>query len=550
MEVQPLLDDLVGPVRPALTALFAAVLLALLIACANVAGLLLARGMARQRELAIRAALGAGRGALVRHLLVEAMVLALAGGIAGVLAAPWMLQALLSLAPAGMPRLDEVRLDLPVLAFALAASMAAGVLAGLAPALQLTRPALMDVLKNGAGATATRSRARTALVVAEMGLAFILAAGAGLMIRTLSGLLEVPTGLAAPERVLAAELDLPLARYPQERVATFAQDLLQRLASVPGLRSSTLSTAVPLDPRGYHEFGFSLEGGDAFPPGQSPKSEIVFTTPGWIGTLGVPLVRGRDLEWTDTGKSPHVVVVNEAFVRRFIPQGEPLGRRVKNLVGESEWPWTIVGVVGDVHTTGLDRAPGPLIAVPLLQYPIASLRLTARAASGDPLALLSPIRAELAALDKDVPLSSPRTLLQVVGESVGPQRFQMTLLSIFAVLALVLAALGIYGVMAYSVAQRSREIGIRMALGADSSLVQRMVVGSGLRLAIAGVALGLAGALAGTRLLASLVYKVSTTDPATLVATAAVLVGAALLASWLPARRATRVDPAVALRAE
>ncbi|MCA1826161.1 MAG: FtsX-like permease family protein [Myxococcales bacterium] len=267
-------------------------------------------------------------------------------------------------------------------------------------------------------------------------------------------------------------------------------------------------------------------------------------------TLGVALLRGRDVAWTDTDKSPHSVVVNEAFVQRFIPQGEPIGRRVKNLVGNSDWPWTIVGVVGDVRTAGLDRAPGPLIAVPLMQYPVQSLRLTARAASGDPFALLQPIHAEVAAIDKDVPVSAPRTLLQVVDDSLGAQRFQMTLLSLFAALALALSAVGIYGVMAYSVVQRSREIGIRMALGADASLVVRMVVGYGLRLAAAGVALGVAGAFAGTRLLASLVYQVSTTDPLTFAATAGVLVVAALLASWLPARRATRVDPAVSLRAE
>jgi putative ABC transport system permease protein len=550
MEAQPLLDDLVGPVKPALTALFGAVLLALLIACANVAGLLLARGMARQRELAIRAALGAGRGDLVRHLLIEAITLAAIGGAIGVLAAPWVLHALLSMAPAGLPRIDEVRLDAGVVAFAAVASIAAGVLAGLAPALQLTRPALMDVLRNGSGGTPSRSRARTALVVAEMALAFVLAAGAGLMIRTLSGLLRVPTGLASPERVLAVDLDLPPVRYPQPRVAVFAQDLVARVSALPGVRGAALASTVPLDPRGHYEFGFSIEGEAPPPPGQDPTAEILFATPGWSSTLGVPLVSGRDIEWTDTDKTPHSVVVNEAFLKRFLPRGDPLGRRIKQLVGQSDWPWTIVGVIGDVRTFGLDRAPKPLIAVPLLQYPVQSLRLAVRAAGGDPLALLAPIRAEVAALDKDLPVTSPRTLLQVVDESVGAQRFQMTLLSIFAALALVLAAFGIYGVMAYSVAQREREIGIRMALGADSSLVRRMMVWSGLRLAIAGLAIGLAGALAGTRVLASLVYAVSTTDPLTLAVTALVLVAAALVASWIPARRATRVDPAVSLRAE
>ena len=549
MEAQPLLDDLVGPVKPALTALFGAVLLALLIACANVASLLLARGMARQRELAIRAALGAGRGALVRHLLVEAMVLATLGGLLAVLAAPWILGALLSLAPPDMPRLEEVHIDAAVLAFALLAAMGAGLLAGLAPALQLTSPQLMGVLKNGSGGTG-RWRARTALVVVETALAFVLAAGAGLMIRTLSGLLEVPSGLAAPERVLVADLDLPPSRYPPERIFALAQNLMERLQTEPGTRSAALMTSVPLDARARSEYGFTLEGGEPYPPGQFPRAEILWATPGYLATIGIPLVSGRDLAWSDVKAAPHVVLVNEAFVRRLIPKGEPLGRRINQILGPGNDPWTIAGVIGDVHTKGLDRAPAPLIVVPLMQYTVPGLRVAMRAASGEPMSLLAALRADVAALDPDLPLSAVRPLAQIVNESVNEQRFQMTLLSIFAVLALALAALGIYGVTAYSVAQRTREIGIRMALGADSSLVRRMVVGSGLRLALAGVAVGLAGALAGTRVLASLVYRVSTTDPLTLASTAAVLVISALLASWIPARRATRVDPAVSLRAE
>ncbi|MGZ6143820.1 MAG: ABC transporter permease, partial [Myxococcales bacterium] len=352
MEAQPLLDDLVGPVKPALTALFAAVLLALLIACANVASLLLARGMARQRELAIRAALGAGRGALVRHLLVEAFLLAAMGGGLAVLAAPWFLDALLTLAPLDLPRLEEVRLDGAVMAFALLASIGAGMLAGLAPALQLTSPHLMDVLKNGSGGTG-RWRARTALVVAETALAFVLAVGAGLMIRTLAGLLEVPTGLAAPERVLVADLDLPPARYPAERIFALAQSLIDRLQAEPGTKSAALMTSVPLDPRARYEFGFTLEGGEPVPRGKAPTAEILWTTPGYLTTMGVPLVRGRDLAWSDVRTAPHVVLVNEAFVRRMIPQGEPLGRRITDLVGPGYDPWTIAGVIGDVRTRGL-----------------------------------------------------------------------------------------------------------------------------------------------------------------------------------------------------
>ena len=549
MEVQPLLDDLIGPVKPALTALFTAVLLALLIACVNVASLLLARGVSRQRELAIRAALGAGRGALVRHLLVEAIVLATLGGLVAVLTAPWLLQALLSLAPPDMPRIEEVHVDGVVMAFALLASIGAGLLAGLAPALQLTRPQLMDVLRNGAGGTG-RLRARTALVVTETALAFVLAVGAGLMIRTLAGLLQVPSGLAAPERVLVADLDLPPSRYPAERILALAQGLIQRLGAEPGTRSAALTTSVPLDPRARYEFGFILEGGEPFPPGQAPTAEILWATPGYVATMGIPLVRGRDLAWSDAPTAPHVVLVNEAFVRRFVPQGEPLGRRISEVLGPGYDPWTIAGVIGDVHTKALDSAPAPLLVVPLMQYTVPALRVAIRAASGDPLTLLPALRADVAALDPDLPLSAARPLSRIVNESLTEQRFQMTLLSVFAALALALAALGIYGVTAYSVAQRAREIGIRMALGADSVLVLRMVVGGSVRLTLAGVALGVVGALAGTRVLSSLVYRVSTTDPLTLLATAGVLVLSALLASWIPARRATRVDPAVSLRAE
>jgi predicted permease len=549
IETQPLLDDLVGPTKPALDALFGAVLLALLIACANVAGLLLARGTSRQRELAIRAALGGGRAALVRHLLAEALVLGAIGGGLGMLIAPWALSALVSLAPVELPRMEEIRIDSVVLGFALLASIAAGLLAGLLPALQVTRPDLMEVLKNGAGGT-QRARARAALVVGETALAFVLAAGAGLMIRTLSTLLEMPTGLAGVERVVVSDLELPKARYPSERTAALAQDLLSRLRTLPEVRTASLATSVPLDPRGRAEFGISIEGGDPFPPGQSPTSEILFATPGYLETMGVPLLRGRDLRWTDVPKSPHVVLVNEAFVKRFIPTGDPLGRRVADLLGPGLDPWEIAGVIGDVRTKGLDRAPAPLLIVPLLQYPVSTLRLSARATTGDPLRLFAPIRAEVTALDKDLPLSSPRTLSLVVNESVAARRFQMTLLSVFALVALALAALGIYGITAQSVAQRSREIGIRMALGADAVRVRRMVVGQSLRLCALGVAFGVVGALAATRVLESLVFQVSTTDPVTLGVTGATLVAAALLASWAPAARASRIDPAISMRAE
>ena len=548
-EAQLLLDDLVGPLKPALIALQGAVLLVLLIACANVASMLLARGMARQRELAIRAALGGGRGELVGHLLIESMFVALAGGVLGMVLAAWGLDALLALSPKGTPRLDEVHLDAAVLGFALLISIVAGLLAGLAPALQVTQPRLMDVLRNGASGSGARARARSALVVAEMALALVLAAGAGLMIRTLAVLLDVRTGLASPERVLVADLDLPEAQYGNDGVSTFAQQLLQRVSAVPGVRSSALLTNVPLDPRTQSALGFRLEGGEQPPPGQTPKAEAVWATPGYLETMGIPLLRGRGLRWTDSNSTPRIVLVNQAFVRRHIPNGEPLGRRVLDLLAPND-AWEIAGVIGDVHTKGLDLAPAPLVVIPLLQFPVTFLRIAVRAEKGDPLQLLPPLRAEVLALDKNLPISAPQPLSQVVIDSLGERRFQVTLLSVFALVALALAALGIYGVMAYSVAQRSREIGIRMALGAAPRRVLGMVVAGGLRLAAAGVGLGIFGALAATRVLSALVYGVSTTDPLTLASTAAVLIVSAALASWIPARRATRLDPTLSLRAE
>jgi len=550
LEVQPLLADLVGPVKPALTALFGAVVLALLIACANVANLLLARGIARQRETAIRIALGAGRAEIVRDLLAEAMLLALAGGALAVLAAPWAVSALLVLAPQDMPRFEEVHVDGAVLAFALASSVLAGLIAGLVPAFQVAQPRLMEVLKNGTGGTAARTRARSALVVVETALAFVLATGAGLMIRSLAGLLDVPTGLAAPGRVLVADLDLPQSRYPNERIVAFAEEFLRRASAAPGIRSAALMTSVPLDPRAHAELGFMLEGGDAYPPGQSQKAEAVWATPGYLDTMGIPLLRGRDLRGADVKTAPHVVLVNEAFVRRLIPQGEPLGRRISEILGPGNDPWEIVGVIGDVRTQGLDRVPTPLVVIPLSQYPLSSLRIGVRGSGGNPLQLAPALRAELSAIDKDLPVSAPRALAQIVTESVGDRRFEMSVLSAFALVALVLTALGIYGVMAHSVTQRSREIGIRMALGANSQLVRGMILSGGLRLSLFGVALGVVAALLGTRVLASLIYGVSKTDPLTLAATAAVVLASAVLASWIPALRATRVDPAVSLRAE
>ena len=455
--------------------------LVLLIACANVASMLLARGAARQRELAIRAALGSGRGRIVRQLLTEALVLALVGGALGVLLAAWGLDGLVALAPRSIPRLDEVRLNESVLAFALSISIGSGLVAGLAPALHASRPDLVEALKNGASGATSRGRARAVLVVVEVALALVLVIGAGLMIRTLARLIGVRTGLADPARVLVAETVLPKDRYGKdEQMQAFQQQLLARAAALPGVKSAAITTSVPLDPGFNASLGFEIVGAPPSPPGQGPDAEVVWATPGYLETLGIPLLQGRDLRASDDARAPQVVLVNQAFVRKFLGGGE--------------------------------------------------------------------------AFDKDQPLAHPRTLERVIGESLGERRFPMMLLTVFGVVALVLASLGIYGVMAYSVALRAREIGIRMALGAPASQVLRAVVGGGMRLAVIGVGLGLSAALlvsaVVTEAAKATLYQVSATDPLTFLAVPALLLGVAALASWAPARRAARVDPMLSLRAE
>jgi putative ABC transport system permease protein len=549
----PLLEDLVGPVKPALQALLGAVILVLLIACANVASMLLARGAARQRELAIRAALGSGRGRILRQLLTEALLLALAGGALGVLLAAWGLDALVALAPRSIPRLDEVHLSDPVLGFALGMSIAAGVIAGLVPALHASRPDLVEALKNGAAGATSRGRARAALVVAEVALALILVIGAGLMIRTLNHLLGVRTGLRDPAQVLVAETVLPKDKYGKpETIRAFQQQLLQRASALPGVKSAAITTSVPLDRQFNASLAFEVEGEPTPPPGQTPDAEVVWASPGYLETLGIPLLHGRDLRSSDDDRTPLIILVNQAFVRTFLHGGDAVGRRIRKFRDDKD-SWEIVGVVGDVHTQSLDRAPQPQVIVPDAQWPLPFIRVLLRT-GGRPLDLVPLLRTELQAIDKDQPLADARTVESVVSESLGERRFPMLLLTVFGCVALTLASLGIYGVMAYSVAQRAKEIGIRMALGAPAAQVLRMVVGGGMRLALAGVALGVSAAMLISLLIrhaaTAALYQVSTTDPATFGAVSLLLLVVAAIASWAPARRAARVDPMLSLRAE
>jgi predicted permease len=546
--VVPLLPDLVGNVRPALQALLGAVVLVLLIACANVASMLLARGAARQRELAIRSALGSGRGRLIRQLLTEAILLGLAGGVLGLFLAAWGVDILVALAPKTIPRLEEVRLDGVVLAFGFCAAIVSGMLAGLVPALQASRPEVVEGLKNGGAGATAHGRARATLVVVEVALALVLAVGAGLMIRTVRGLLAVPVGLEDPGHVLVADLDLPDEKYGKdEQIRAFHSEVVRRVSALPGVRSVALASNVPLD-RAEGDLAFEIEGAPPRPAGQLDSANTVWATHDYLRTMGIPLLRGRDFASTDVAGAPGVVLVNEAFERKFFPGESALGH-VLDKLGRRLPKATIVGVIRDVRSQALDKHPAPVIILPLEIWPWPYDRIVVRTA-GAPFGVTPLVRTEVLAMDKDLPLGNPRTLDQVMSASLGERRFHMTLLALFGGIALTLAALGIYGVIAYSVAQRSREIGIRMALGAPAARVERMVVSAGLKLAGLGIALGAIGAFVLTRALQTVLFQVSAVDPFTFLSVSALLAAVAALACWAPARRAARVDPMLSLRAE
>jgi putative ABC transport system permease protein len=418
------------------------------------------------------------------------------------------------------------------------------------PALQATRPDLVDALKNGSLATTSRSRLRSALVVAEVALALVLVIGAGLMIRTLVRLLDQPTGLSDPAHVFVASLDLPADTYAKsEKILAFQRQLLPRLQAMPGVKSAALASNVPLSGWVNTAVSFNVSGEPRPPLDASSEVEIVWTTPGYLSTVGIPLLRGRDLTASDNEKGQKVLLVNEAFARKYLDGRDPIGRHILGMFGD-DYDAEIVGVIGDVPTRSLDRKPGPMVVAANAQTTARYMLAVMRTSSPHPLDLLPLLRTEVMAIDKDQPVTMPTTLEQIVADSVGERRFQMLLLTLFGSVALLLAAVGIYGVMAYSVAQRYREIGIRMALGAQSSQVQRMVVSSGLRLAVIGIGIGVIGAVAVTQALKAALYQVSATDPITFVAVSLLLLGVAALASWAPARRAARVDPMVPLRAE
>lgn len=554
----PMHDAIVQNIRPALLILFGAVGFVLLIACSNVANLLLARAAAREREIAIRMAMGAGRLRLMRQILTESVLVSLIGGGLGVLIAMWGTQALISLNPQGIPRANEISVDPKVLVFALAASVVCGILFGLVPAVQTSRQDLNDVLKEGGKSlvgNARGRRVRSALVVVEVALALVLMTGAGLLIKGFSRLQSVDPGFNH-ESVLAFQLSLPDASYPRPpQQTTFLKGVLERFSALPGVTSASAISQAPLA-GGGPSYIFWAEGRPLPTPSEAPVASSRVISPNYFETLNIPLTAGRVFTEADNKDAPAVVIVNENFAKSMWPGEDPIGKRMTvgvPLAGEKpDWS-TIVGVVGNVKHTALNGESGMQVYESVsqaeFQSPARNMTYLLRT-SVDPVSLTEAARASVVSIDSNVPMSNVKTMDRIVYDSVSPFRFNMFLLVLFAVVALVLTIVGVYGVMNYAVTQRTREIGIRMALGADPGQVRGLILRQGMTLSAIGLGIGLAASVGVMRLLSSLLYGVSATDPVTFAAVALLLAIVALVACYVPARRATKVDPLVALRYE
>jgi len=552
INVVPLHEQVVGQIRLALLVLLGAVAFVLLIACANVANLLLARSAERQKEMAIRVALGAGRKRIVGQLLIESLLLGLLGGALGLLLAKWGLNLLVAFSPANIPRLENIRLDGRVLGFTLLVSVLTGLVFGLAPALQASNPELNETLKESGrsgGSGASGQRIRKLLVISEIALALVLLVGAGLMIRSFWQLQKVDVGLVA-ENVLTVRLGLPRSKYPEgQNVSAFYQQLQERLAALPGVKSVSATSGILLEKLANSSI-FSIEGRPAEPQAQRLELPFDAVTPNYFHTMGIPLIKGRVFTEQDKRDSLQVAVINETMVRRYFPNEDPIGKRFTFGDGDRNPTWiTIVGVVRDVRRQGVDEPIRIESFMPHSQATSRSMEVVIRTAS-DPMAMAKSVRDAIWSLDKDLPVANMQTVEQILGERTAPRRLNMLLLGLFATVALVLAAVGLYGVMSYSVTQRTHEIGIRMALGAQRRDVLKLIVGQAALLAVIGVGIGLAAAFALTRLMSRLLFEVSATDPLTFAAIALLLTMVALVASYIPARRAMKVDPMVALRYE
>jgi putative ABC transport system permease protein len=546
-------EALTEDVSTALFVLLGAVGFVLLIACANVANLQLARAAARQREVAIRLAVGASRRRLIRQFLIESTVLALTGGVFGLLVAFWGIDALRAALPEDVPRLEQIGIDRAVLLFTLTVSLATGILLGLVPALQATKPDLVEALKEGGQTIAGsrhRNRVRSLLVILEVALALVLLIGAGLMMKSFWRLREVRPGFD-PHNVLTLQITLPEKKYEEkQQQVNFFHALTERVQSIPGVSGACLSTDPPItdDSRG----DLTIEGQAPLAYGDEQTATYGSISPGYFNAMGIPLLRGR--VFTDQDREGHmpVVIISTTFANRFFPGQDPVGKRLKQGGADDEdSPWmTVVGVVGDVHHYGLSAEVSAEMYMPFAQKPEPEITLIVRSAAANPFSLLPAIRAEVEAIDKDQPIFGAQTMEHLLSNSVASERLSVILLGLFAALAFMLACVGIYGVISYSVTQRTHEIGVRIALGASTGDILKLVVGQGMRMVAGGLVLGLLASLALTRVMSSLLFNVSATDPATFILVSVLLAAVAFLASYLPARRATRVDPMVALRYE
>jgi predicted permease len=552
---RPYLEDVVGDVRLPLYVLFGAVAFVLLIACANVANLLLAKAAPRQREMAIRTALGARGLHLLGQLLTESLLLAILAGGLGLLLAVWGTHALVALSPDSLPRAREIGFDWRILTFTSAIALATGIVFGVVPAIWATRAELVSALKEGSrGSTAGGGRLRKALVVAEVALSLMLLVGAGLMFRSFSQLRQVHPGFNT-DHALTLRVSLPvpddqISEADQDRFVSFFDRTLTRLSALPGVTAAGATNMIPLDGNSTDRL-IEIEGYVPRDQSDMPDADNRQTTAGWFTAMGIPLVRGRLIASADNKQAPRVVVVNETFARRFFPSSEAVGRRIRLGKLTAEFPWaTIVGVVGDVRGSALEAPPQPT-----MYWPVAQSRATPALAivvrtDGDPGALASAVRGAITEIDAAQPIYNLQTLDQLVAKSLGQRRFTLALMLLFGIIALLLSAVGIYGVMAFAVTQRTQEIGVRMALGARATDVLKLIVGSGMSLAAIGVGIGLLGAFAITRLMAGLLFGVSPTDVATFGLVSVGLLMVAFLACYLPARRAMKVDPLIALRYE
>ncbi|HJX29554.1 MAG TPA: ABC transporter permease, partial [Thermoanaerobaculia bacterium] len=552
-EVIPLREQFVGKVRPALLILLGAVGFVLLIACVNVANLLLSRAAAREKEIGLRTALGASRARIVRQLLTESMLLAILGGLLG-LGIAWLgLRALVAISPRDLVDLQGVGLNFPVLALMMAVSLLTGVLFGLVPALEATRLNLNDTLKEGgkgSGGQSTRSgRLRNALVIAEVALALVLLASAGLLVKSFVRLQQIDTGFKT-DNVLTMVVSLPFAKYDEDRkMVDFFRQAKERMRALPGVRSVGMVNYLPLYGGLGSATGFTIEGRPAPPPGEEPATNVRVADAGYFEAMGIPILRGRNLTDVENREARKVVLISESLARQHFPGENPIGKRISVEMFEEPRMTEIVGVVGDVRYDNLmdEAEPTVYLPHPELTYPFMTLVLRTE---GEPVEIVPAARGVVREIDKDQPVSDVRTMDQVMADTVGRARFNTLLLGIFAGLATVLAAIGIFGVMNYSVTLRIREIGLRMALGAQRAEVLLLVLKQGLVLTLIGVAVGLAGALALTQILSGLLFGVGSTDPATFATIALFFAIVALIACYLPARRATRVDPLIAIRHE